>query len=578
MGKVFNVAGGPLGVFQAETEKDLANIKVELKAGYSNEYYLHDYFDLESVTITVKYADGTENTNPTNFVYYPAGPLDMDDEYITFKIVEGNRIAETRFHITVKDYQLVSVPFQISPLIYNGSVQFPNWSYDKSKVKIVDGNSGYSEAGYVYTTTFSLIDPTTTRWDVSENKDFFADQVIEWSIQKKPTSFRVIPPYSNGNGYTDEYTLILREATNDQAGGTSSLGFPNTYQFTVNYEGSPNGGDFVQDIQDGHIRFIYESGSTSKVEIRQYTNKVFTVSLPQGTSYEENEQAVFIIRANPDSFNNYEYQNDFKLTIRMYEPWDWGPEYSTEAVDDAWFEGLAEFIYINKGTISDSFTGRTKRVTLKEPVLGTTVHDIVCIGYDREIGNYGMKFQTLGTLEEPLIPDYSGLITPSAGEYPSTTFSIINKQYYENSDGKDYMVNVPTATQLGGYSNSSLQNTNEKVFTPAAYQLGLVTPNMDEAQSNINEPYQGDYNGSFSNQYFVSNTQRMKSTGQSVGNYVPYWTRSTAVKCVTSDISYQRNFIICTASGDYELVDAENLKGQQIYHAPMFKIGQLVVN
>jgi hypothetical protein len=49
MGRVFNVAGGPIGRYEVEEEQHLMGIEVSLKEGYSIDYYLYDYFDINSV-------------------------------------------------------------------------------------------------------------------------------------------------------------------------------------------------------------------------------------------------------------------------------------------------------------------------------------------------------------------------------------------------------------------------------------------------------------------------------------------------------------------------------------------------
>lgn len=176
MSKVFNVAGGPIGKYTTggDEPSSMRNIEVTLKAGYSNTYYLHDYFNPDSVTVKITYTDGSTNENASNYVWFPARPLETTDEYITFKAVEGGNVIQTRFRIVVRDYQLVEIPKQIGTLTYNGNLQFPTWDYDQTKVRMVDGTSSRSEAG-TYSTTFTLIDPSTTRWNIDTSENYFAD-------------------------------------------------------------------------------------------------------------------------------------------------------------------------------------------------------------------------------------------------------------------------------------------------------------------------------------------------------------------------------------------------------------------
>ena len=104
MSKVFNVAGGPIGHYitgGGDEPSTLRNIEVTLKPGYSNTYYLHDYFNPDSVTVKITYSDGTVNENASNYVWFPARPLETTDEYITFKAVQGGDVIQTRFKIVV---------------------------------------------------------------------------------------------------------------------------------------------------------------------------------------------------------------------------------------------------------------------------------------------------------------------------------------------------------------------------------------------------------------------------------------------------------------------------------------------
>ena len=217
MSKVFNVAGGPIGKYTTggDEPSSMRNIEVTLKAGYSNTYYLHDYFNPDSVTVKITYTDGSTNENASNYVWFPARPLETTDEYITFKAVEGGNVIQTRFRIIVRDYQLVEIPKQIGTLTYNGNLQFPTWDYDQTKVRMIDGTSSRSEAG-TYSTTFTLIDPSTTRWNIDTSKDYFADQVVQWTIGKRQAQIRVQPPDSS-QLYTNSYTFYIREQDTSQS-------------------------------------------------------------------------------------------------------------------------------------------------------------------------------------------------------------------------------------------------------------------------------------------------------------------------------------------------------------------------
>lgn len=553
MSKVFNVAGGPLGNYEIEEEKKLLNIEVTLKEGYSNEYYLHDKFNLESVNIVVHYSDGTENTNPTNYVYYPAGELQVEDKYITFKAVEGSRIAETQFRITVRDYLLVKIPTYSGELVYNGKLQYPKWSYDATKIDVVEGGFSRSEAG-TYSTTFALKDKSQYRWDIDSSLDFFANQTIEWTIQQKEAAIKIYPPNSY-NGYMNSFTYIFRE-------GETNV------NFTVNYEGSPTG-NFITDVNEGHIRLSVNDEFNPGISYSTYSNYLLSVSFPSDTLYEEGDICQFTITVNPDSFPNYKYTGSFNLILKLYPAWEWGsPDIYA---DEIWFEGLSRKIR-ELGSNIDQYIGLTKNVQLSSPVLGTQNHNITCIATNKDPSRYGLFFQTTSTLNDPLKPNYS--LPAQSNEYTNTKFQEINNQYEQAFPGKKYLANIPMQIQLGGYSNSEVYSIYDcKVVTPAAYQIGLITPDMDTPQTNPEEPYYGDYNNVLNNVYFTENDKRKKSTQSAPGLYVKYYTRSTAVKCVTSDPQWIRHFIICNENGEYELVNA--VENPEVYHAPIFQIGAL---
>lgn len=565
MGRVFNVAGGPIGRYEVEEEQHLMGIEVSLKEGYSIDYYLHDYFDINSVQIKISYTDGTVNENPSNYVYYPAGPLELTDTFITFKAVDGTRIAETHLNIRVKDYRLVDLPVLTNEdsLVYNGYLQNPIWSYDSTAIDIItdQSNTDQSEAG-TYHTAFRLRDKETTRWNIDSSEDFFADQVLNWTIKPKPINITMRPPLSQ-TYYSNSYTYILRAHT-----GEAQFYLGNEYA-----QASPTG-SFSADVEQGHIQLIRSNNFNQGIITGYSSNFMLTFNL-SGDNYAPGDTCTYTIRANKSSFKNYEISSDFVLTFILQPEWEWGSP--DEIADEYWFEGLARAIRLSPLAFNDeTFMNTSKRVQLDNPVLGTTIHDMVCIGYDSELNNYGVLFAAKDALNNPLVPSYSSTASTST-EYSTSTFEQINQQYLNAFPGRNYLSTTSQIIQPGGYSKTEAFSMNSKVFIPAAYQIGLVTPNMDEPQTNQEEPYQGDFNGTFANRFFINDERRQKGTANAPTNYVPYWTRSTAVKCVTPDSQYRRNFIICNEQGTYELVDAEELNDREIYYVPMFKVGELKV-
>lgn len=553
MSKVFNVAGGPIGNYTSGGDKpsSMRNIEVTIKPGYSNTYYLHEYFNPDSVTVKITYTDGSTNENASNYVWFPARPLETTDEYITFKAVEGGNVIQTRFKITVKDYQLVEIPKVVGELIYNTDLQFPSWDYDKSKVDMIDGSSYRSEAGTYYT-VFSLKDPSTTRWNIGTDEDYFADQTVPWTIKKKQAQIIVRPPDSS-QSYTNNYTFYLREQDENQA-------------FRLNCEGLTGTGlNLSAAINQDMIRIVQSDNFNSNVQLGyDSADLILLVNFISATKpYQQGDSCSVTISINNTKLNNYEYSGDFTLTFLLYDRWQFGTYNDGSVADKEWFQGLAKSL--NNRYYLEDWIGVQKHMPLDSEVLGTTETSIICIN---ATASY-LDFQLATTLNQPLKPDYgssSGTVT----EYDSSTFQVINNQLAEAIPGKNYMGNIPQYIVLAGFPSTNRQIiSNRKVITPTACDLGLIQPDLDTPQENGEDISYADYNGEINNRYYIDDTRRQKTASDSMNN-VKYWTRSTYVKYLQSG-QEKRHFVVVDENGQAMDVNAKTTE-LDIYHAPIFRI------
>ena len=551
MSKVFNVAGGPIGKYTTggDEPSSMRNIEVTLKAGYSNTYYLHDYFNPDSVTVKITYTDGSTNENASNYVWFPARPLETTDEYITFKAVEGGNVIQTRFRIIVRDYQLVEIPKQIGTLTYNGNLQFPTWDYDQTKVRMVDGTSSRSEAG-TYSTTFTLIDPSTTRWNIDTSEDYFADQVVQWTIGKRQAQIRVQPPDSS-QLYTNSYTFYIREQDTNQS-------------FFINCEGITDMN--LSDATDQDIIRIRQSENFNGNIQVGYDSKALTLLLTFNSTsfpYHQGDSCTITISVNNDKLNNYEYSGTFILTLLLYDRWQFGTYSDGSVADKEWFQGLAKSL--SQRYYLEDWIGVQKHMSLDSEILGTIETSIIC----RDATASYVDFQLAPTLNQPLKPNYgssSGTVT----EYDSSTFQVINNQLAEAIPGKDYMGNIPQYIVLAGFPSSSRQVvSNRKVITPTACDMGLIQPDLDTPQENGEDISYSDYNGEVNNKWYIDDTRRQKTTSDSMNN-VKYWTRSTYVKYLQSG-QEKRHFVVVDENGQAMDVNAQTTD-LDIYHAPIFRI------
>lgn len=553
MSKVFNVAGGPIGNYTSGDEdipSTIRNIEVVLKPEYTNVYYLHDYFNPDSVTVKITYSDGSVNENASNYVWFPARPLETTDQYITFKAVEGGNIIQTRFKIEVRDYQLVNVPVQVGTLTYNGSLQQPSWDYDTTKVRIVDGTSTRSEAG-TYIAVFQLIDPSTTRWNIDTDEDYFADQEVPWTINKQKTVITVQPSDSQ-QSYTGNYTFYIREDDQNQV-----------FRFTC--PGITGYMSFSEAIDQDIIRVTNSTNFSQNIRVTQDTESMalylsfYTTTYP----YQQGDSCTITFSVNNDKLNNYEYTEDFVLTLLLYDKWQFGSLNDGTVADKEWFQGLAKAL--SQRYYVDSWTGVEKHMTLDKEVLGTYETSIRCIN---ATASY-VDFQLSPTLNEPLKPDYgssSGTVT----EYDSSTFQVINNQLADAIPGKDYMGNIPQYTVMAGFPITSKQVvSNRKVITPTAADMGLIQPDMDTPQDNGEDISYADYNGEINNRWYIDDSRRQKTPSNSISN-VKYWTRSTYVKYLQTG-QEKRHFVVVDENGQAMDVNAQTTD-LNIYHAPIFRI------
>lgn len=551
MSKVFNVAGGPIGHYISsggDEPSTLKNIEVILKPEYTNVYYLHDYFNPDSVTVKITYSDGTVNENASNYVWFPARPLETTDEYITFKAVQGGDVIQTRFKIVVQDYQLVEIPVQTNKLIYNGKGQFPSWDYDKTKITMVDGTSSRSEAG-TYTTIFSLIDPSTTRWNIDTGEDYFADQAIEWTIEKKQAQILVQPP-DTSNEYASSYTFYIRENDMNQ-------------NFKLRCEGINI--DLSTAVNQNLISVTQSDDFNTNIQ-PAYDSKSLTLLLDFPTAsnpYNQGDSCTITISVDDTQLNNYIYENDFVLTLLMYDRWQFGSYNDGTIADKEWFQGLAKSLS-NRYYLED-WIGLQKHMSLDSEVLGTRETSIIC----RDVTASYIDFQLVSTLNEPLKPNY-GTSAGTVTEYDSSTFQIINNQLAEAIPGKDYMGNIPQYIVLAGFPSSNRQIiSNRKVITPTACDMGLIQPDLDTPQENGEDISYADYNGEINNKWYIDNDRRKKTTSDSINN-VKYWTRSTYVKYLQTG-QEKRHFVVVDESGQAMDVNAQTTD-LDIYHAPIFRI------
>lgn len=549
MGTVFNVAGGSIATYKDTENIQIQNIQVSLKAGYTNIYYLHEYFNPESVTVSLTYSDGSTNDNVSNYIWYPARPLEPTDEYITFKAVQDGNIVQTRFNIVVQDYLLVDIPTYSNTLVYNGNVQIPNWEYDTSKIKIIEGGNARAQAG-TYTTVFGLIDKTKTRWNIPTDQDYFADQTVQWTIEKKTSDIQIQPPFEN-KSYLNSHIAYLRQGDN--------------FDFILKYDGSPTG-SLSGDISAGAITVSASTGFNNNI-IYSYSsntqNKVLNVRFEGNQAFNEGQECSLTFTINNDKFINHTYPNNFTLTFLLYKAWSFGTYSDGSIADKEWFQGLSQAL--SKRYYLSGWIGSKKHMVLDNEVLGTLQTDIVCIG----VSSSHIDFQFDTTLDNPLKPEYSGSGTQS--EYLTSTFQIINDQLSNAIPGRDYMAVIPQKIVTSGFAGST-QINNKKVVTPTACDLGLIEPDVDSTQNNPEDISYGDYNGEIINSYYIDNSKRQKHPNNSVNN-VKYWTRSTYVKYLQSG-QEKRHFVVVNENGEGIDINAETTE-ENIYHAPIFRITSL---
>ena len=101
------------------------------------------------------------------------------------------------------------------------------------------------------------------------------------------------------------------------------------------------------------------------------------------------------------------------LGISTAPAFDWGSE--DDLGDSAWWEALKAWIPYASTDELDNCVGKTKLVQLTSAVLGTTLHYVRCIGYNRDRDNKDperntLTFQTKNCLSQYAAFDTSGYV------------------------------------------------------------------------------------------------------------------------------------------------------------------------
>lgn len=576
MGKVFNAAGGSIGHYEVAPSSDIVDVKIILKEGYTNNYFLDEFFDTASVRVHIVYKDGREVEDYQNYVYTPKGKLTPNDKEIIFRIVDGSNVIERHFDIQVTDYRLVPVPNPGKNLVYDGNIQFPNWNIEGQPIKIVaddtvNGSSGKSLAG-TYQCKFTLTNPDLYRWDVplDGTNNYKEDKIVSWTIDKKPEKIRIIP-YNSEKEYTDNYTYTLRYKDEGII-------------FQVLY---PNADNLIDDENNGKI-------------IIDITKKYHGMSLTPGTniikfSFMGNGQGNFpdditpgtlstiVIGVNDSKFPNYKI-DPITINFNLQPTWQWGE--SDGVADELWFEGLS--MDIAKKPSPDflkNYLGNTKRIVFNEAILDTESIMIQCIHAD----STGLFFITKDAFNKPLKPEYSQ--EPTVEEYlmrATSTFEDYNLKFESAFPGRNFMGDFTLYYVAPGFNADRVSAFNKKVMIPGAAELGLTKSPIDGDVSELkdNDPSNSDYSNILQNRIFVSDEVRKKGLANARETKVSYWTRSTMVKCLPKGYSgealeiapeseyltYKRHYVAVDSNGQAKLVNSQSPEANNIYYAPVFKI------
>lgn len=159
---------------------------------------------------------------------------------------------------------------------------------------------------------------------------------------------------------------------------------------------------------------------------------------------------------------------------------DWGDE--TGDADEEWFANLAT--YLKNHYPNPSWVGMQKSVTLDDAVLGTTTHQIVCIGVDQD-GDNTVTFQTLNCLATTSafssLPSDSSHYARGSNYHDSANLIYDGntlgacKLYYNAFPGKSYIkaVNKGTVTVQHSSRNGTATYTSQYVWIPSEYEVGL---------------------------------------------------------------------------------------------------------
>lgn len=317
-------------------------------------YEYGDTLQIAGMVVQATYSDG-EQVNVSGYQHSPSSLNTVGQQTITVSYSENGVTEQDTFQVTV-NRKSVAKPTWNGNLTYTGSSQSVTgtsyWNNYNTTYMTIGGTTSATNAG-TYTATFTLgsnyrwTDGTTTMLDV------------DWSITKAAGSLQL--SQNSVAISTDNYSSGVNVTITRAGDGVISYTPTSVNGLTITLNGTTLN--------------IRGNGSTA-------VSTTITVKVAEGT--------------------NHLAPNNQNITVTATY-WDWGGDGDT--VDEAWFEGLHN--YLQSNSANSSWIGDTKRVTLSSAVLGTTTHLIRCIDVNKDAAR-SVTFQTANTLNDHL-PNGFGL-------------------------------------------------------------------------------------------------------------------------------------------------------------------------
>ncbi len=510
-------------------------------------YEYGDTLQTGGCVVTAHYSDNKTTTVTGQFS--PTNLTTIGTQKITVTYTENQVTQTTSFNVTI-ERKRVAKPTWKGTLTYNGAVQYCTnaslWNnYNATYMTMAGVTSGTDAKDYGATFTpqanYQWADSTTTQITVNWT-------IARQAIATQPTwkanitydgTAKTVTATTYWNNYDTTKMTIGGTTT-----GTNANSYPATFTptsnycwtdgsttaITVNWTISKAAGSLTPTTQTINLSasaltgtVTYDKhGSTGALSNSTLAGTTITWAGNAVTVKGDGSTAIAgkTITITMAADTNHT-QATATITVNATY-WSWGAG-TGEAADATWFTGLKNYLASHTGasiktSSNGNIIGTTKTVTLTSPVLGTTAHRIRVIDVDRD-GTNTVTFQTENMLTDYLNNQYgSSAGFGSNAKWEGSNAKLACQAYYAAFPGKSTIKTVTKQTN-SEYDKASLVESNETVFLPSIFEMGLgsytYAPKAAEYTKGVSTAYA----------YYDSDAKRVKKKGDS-GNADWYWTRS----------------------------------------------------